>query len=193
MIGSHDSITYLPTKYKIFEWFSFLWRTQNKKLLKQAKAGVTYFDIRVRKIKHGWCLCHGLVDFDKEFQTLNDLIVWVTIVGSQSNKRPLIRLILERGDSILFEEQALSIAKKYSNVSFIGIKKGWKVLLDRDPVIIDLSFTPWLSGNTFKQNLKRIWSMIKNHQPLTIKSYAKRNVITEEMLQSNKVYFMDYV
>ena len=176
MLGSHDSMTFLPARHRVFELFSFLWRTQTKDLRQQAAAGVAYFDIRVRRTKSGWRLCHGLVDMNREFVRLDVLLEWVSCMGYNPNLRgePYIRLILERGDSCRFEQLASRLAAQFPNVSFIGIKKEWKVLLNRDPVIVDKTFTPWLSGLTVWENVRRWWGMVCSGEPLTIKGHARR-------------------
>lgn len=169
-------MTFLPARHRVFELFSFLWRTQTKGLRQQAAAGVAYFDIRVRRTKNGWRLCHGLVDMNREFVRLDVLLEWVSCMGYNPNLRgePYIRLILERGDSCRFEQLASRLAAQFPNVSFIGIKKEWKVLLNRDPVIVDKTFTPWLSGLTVWENVRRLWGMVCSGEPLTIKGHARR-------------------
>lgn len=175
MLGSHDSMTFLPARHRVFELFSFLWRTQTKDLRQQAAAGVAYFDIRVRRTKGGWRLCHGLVDLNREFVRLDVLLEWVSCMGYNPNLRgePYIRLILERGDSCEFEQLAPRLAARFPNVSFVGIKKGWKVLLNRDPDILDKTFVPWFSGLTVWENVKRLWRLVRQRGPLTIAAYAR--------------------
>ena len=175
MLGSHDSMTFLPARHRVFELFSFLWRTQTKSLRQQAAAGVAYFDIRVRRTKGGWRLCHGLVDLNREFERLDQLLQWVSCMGYNPDLRgePYIRLILERGDSSLFEALAPLLPLQFPNVCFIGIKKGWKVLLNRDPYILDKTFVPWFSGLTVWENVKRLWRLVRQRGPLTIAAYAR--------------------
>ena len=112
MIGSHDTMTYLPARHRVFELFSFLWRTQTKSLHQQATEGVAYFDIRVRETKKGWRLCHGLVDLKRLFPTLIEIVRWVTAIGYNPAVRgePYIRLILELGKSDTFERMAPILA-----------------------------------------------------------------------------------
>ena len=91
MIGTHDSYTFLSAKNKLFEWFSFLWRTQVKNIAQQKEIGVTYFDVRVRRDGDVWRVCHGLVDFDCKFKSIEDIINMFSIYK--------VRIILERGDN----------------------------------------------------------------------------------------------
>lgn len=196
MVGSHDSMTFMRARYRFMELFTILWRTQTRDLTDQAMAGVRYFDIRVRRDKGMWILCHGLVDLDKVFSSLDKLIEYVDILGSHPGLggRPYIRLILERGDSLEFETAAPRLAEKFPGICFIAIKRGWRVLLNRDPEIVDMTFVPWLSDNSFKENMKRLWQMIRSGKPLSIAAHARSNPeIDPEMVRSETVYFLDRV
>ena len=82
-----------------------------------------------------------------------------------------------------------NIKYKYECLSFSCIKKGWKVLVNKDPKMIDYSYVPFLSNLSFWQNIKRMkWFN-------TIKRWAKKSnpIITKELIESETVYFMDYV
>lgn len=183
MIGSHDSYTFLPARWKIFNLFSFLWRTQTKSIAQQIEAGVEFFDIRVRRDHGVWRICHGLVDFNLTFTTLS------SIIHLFSNYK--LRLILERGS--LEDEELFLLEIEHNTYKdalwFACIKKGWKVLLDRKPDILDYTYTPWLSGKSFWYNIKRFNFFS------TIKKWAKKYnpKITEDMKQENVIYFMDYI
>ena len=87
MIGTHDSLTFNTPRYKIFNLFKFLWRTQTKSIEEQIKSGVTYFDIRVRRDKNVWRVCHGLVDFNITFDKLDNILFYFAPYD--------VRLILE--------------------------------------------------------------------------------------------------
>ena len=182
MIGTHDSYTFLPAKNKLFEWFSFLWRTQVKSIAQQQEIGVFYFDIRVRRDRDVWRVCHGLVDFDCTFESIEEIVNMFSIYK--------VRIILERGDSEdLFREEILKNIK-YPALSFACIKSGWKVIFDRDPHIFDYTYIPWLSGASFWDNIKRFNFFF------TIKRWAKKHnpVINDTLRKDNvNVYFMDYV
>lgn len=185
MIGTHDSFTYLKAKHKIYELFSFLWRTQTKSIKEQQELGVQYLDIRVHRTKEGeWELCHGSVNFDKRFKLLYDIIndYWTFN----------IRIILEKGtskDEELFEKELLSLPKYMRTViSFAAIKKNWRVILNERLQIIDYTYIPFYSDLSFWQNIKRMnWFS-------TIKKWAKKHnpIITQDMKNDNNVvYFID--
>lgn len=184
MIGTHDSYTFLPARKKVFEWFSFLWRTQVKSITQQREIGVSYFDIRVRRDGNVWRVCHGLVDFDLTFMDIDSIVLRF---APYQNK---IRIILERGGSEdLFEKEILEGASSYSALSFACIKKGWKVILNRDPRIFDYTYIPWMSGMSFWKNIRRFNFFS------TIKKWARKHnpVVEDVLIRSNDVYFMDYV
>lgn len=182
MIGTHDSYTFLPARKKLFEWFSFLWRTQVKSIAQQKEIGVTYFDVRVRRDGDVWRVCHGLVDFDLIFKSIGEIVNIFSVYK--------VRIILERGGSEdLFREEVLKSIPCLA-LSFACIKKGWKVILNRDPHIFDYTYTPWLSGVSFWDNIKRFnfFSTIKRRA-------KKHNPVINDILKkdSTNVYFMDYV
>lgn len=184
MIGTHDSFTYLKAKHKIYELFSFLWRTQTKSLEEQIENGITYFDIRVHRTKDNqWELCHGLVNFDKSYQSLATLL--------KELARFNVRLILEKGtkqDEIEFEKLIYVLKYRYNNLVFSAIKKNWKVLHNTHLAIMDYTYIPFYSDLSFWQNIKRMnWFS-------TIKKWAKKHnpVITQDMKNNiNVVYFID--
>ena len=195
MIGSHDSFTYLEAKYSIFNLFSFLWRTQSLTIGEQIVKGVFYFDIRVRKVskkdsnKYCWRVCHGLVDFDVEFNRIEDIL--------KTFKPYKVRIILERGsneDEELFINEVKEVSKNYENLWCSCIKKNWIVIVDLDPYIIDYSYTPFLSSNSLWSNTKRFFSLIKNGN-YSIKKNSELNnpTINQELISCNQLHFMDYI
>ena len=195
MIGSHDSFTYLEAKYSIFNLFSFLWRTQSLTIGEQIVKGVFYFDIRVRKVskkdsnKYCWRVCHGLVDFDVEFNRIEDIL--------KTFKPYKVRIILERGsneDEELFINEVKEVSKNYENLWFSCIKKNCIIIVDLDPYIIDYSYTPFLSSNSLWSNTKRFFSLIKNGN-YSIKKNSELNnpTINQELISCNQLHFMDYI
>lgn len=182
MIGTHNSLTYLNPKYWIFKLFTFLWRTQTKNLHIQKREGVTYFDIRVRRDKYSWRLCHGLVDLEKSYSNLADLVELFTGMH--------IRLILERGSNLdkeIFVENLKYLITKYPQIVFSCIKKNWVILYNKDFEIKDYTYIPWYTGLSVKENLKM------HNFFSTIKRWAKKHnpVITKKLIESPIVHFID--
>lgn len=74
MIGSHNSMSYLPIKgwRKIFKpWI----QCQSLDIQSQVICGCQYFDIRLRKNKHGlWRVCHNTAIFKYSLSKLIDTL-----------------------------------------------------------------------------------------------------------------------
>lgn len=181
MTGTHNSFTYLRAKSLILEKLSFIWRTQNKTIDEQLRLGVRYFDIRVRRSKNKWVLCHGLVDFKYSFYHLCEILILF--------RNDRVRIILERGGAKdLFIKEVHDISG-YPELSFACIKRGWKVVLNKDPNIHDYTYKPWDSSKSFLENIKRFNFFS------TIKKWAKKHnpVIDNTLVKSKDLHFMDYV
>ena len=184
MVGSHDSFTYLPSRHKVLEVFSFMWRTQNKSIEEQIKTGVSFLDIRVRRVKQNWVVCHGLVDFDLQAEGLDYFLEFCIRNGCTC------RIILERGnipDQFLFMKEINTLKEAYKDVlKYACIKQNWKVLLNQGIYVEDYSYKFWYGYNLI--------SKIKNLLFNNIKHNSKNNpCIVPDMLKSNIIYFMDYV
>lgn len=188
MLGTHNSYTYLTAKCKFLEQFSFLWRCQIKTIHAQKESGVEYFDIRVRRdILHlkdkdqpVWRICHGIIDFDLTFNSLEELLEQFLTYK--------VRLVLERGNTEDFIKEVEKI-KECPWLSYACIKKDWKIIVNRDPYLIDYTYAPWLSWLSFWENIKRFNFFS------TIKSWAKKhNPIVNDIIKKdqNTIYFIDY-
>lgn len=125
ILGSHNSMTYLkPSK-----WYQrlarFCYRNQSISLCEQIKAGVCYFDIRVRKNKDDkWVFAHGLVEF-KFDKYLYDIYEYMYLLNVYSENNFIVKLTLEiTKPDIKQEEQfkTLCINLKYahSRITFVG-------------------------------------------------------------------------
>lgn len=185
MIGTHDSFTYLPPIKSIFKPLAFLWRTQDKSIEEQKNLGVKYFDIRIRWDSNTfqWRVCHGIVDFMKTYNEIGEII--------KEFRKYKVRLILERGtpmEEILFKRSCYQYYKN-STISFIVIKKDWKILVNKDPQIVDYTYIPWYSNLSFFENIKRLNFFS------TIKRWANGHnpKITPSLLKEPTIHFIDYI
>ena len=184
MLGSHDSFTFAQPKNRLWNLISWTWRTQNLDINKQMELGVQYFDVRVRKDRGKWRICHGKVDFNITYESLRD------IVDLFSGYK--LRLILERGT--LWDEEDFKFWVRYlsqnsETISFAAIKDGWEVIIDKDIPTIDYCYVPWSSGQTLRYNIKKFTLS-------TIKQWAKKhNPRFTYLISKDKstLYFMDYV
>ena len=122
MIGSHNTMTYLrPLKW----WqrlIAFTSRCQRKTIEEQYKAGVRYFDFRV-KVKRDCNLCyaHGLMEYRYDDDRIEDILWRYPDVKA--------RIVLEKGDKDLFRYHAHKILINYhSQIDYVvDDKKSWHI------------------------------------------------------------------
>lgn len=67
--GTHNSVTG-EKGYGFFRFLKYLTRTQKYTIIEQAKTGVKYFDIKVRKTYRGWICTNGLWETEKTMQEI---------------------------------------------------------------------------------------------------------------------------
>ena len=204
MIGSHNSMSYLPPQRWLWRLFAPFWRCQDKTIEEQIKAGVRYFDIRVvwdRKL-YSWQFAHGLVRFG--WTRRDNLAVGLTpILTLLEAHGCLYRIVLERGTE--YDEARFRNIIGYSNgaetwwgshpncIAAI-IKRGWKSVRDRrfedayrHIQLDDRSFVPFHSDKPWWQQLS--WRML-----CTPRLWAKRhNAVQDGWKEDNDtVHFYDF-
>lgn len=89
IIGTHNTMTYLPTKKWWMRPLAIFAKCQDKSLEQQIALGARYFDIRVRFDKNGNpILAHGLVEYEGN--------VWDALKTiAQCVEVPYVRIMLE--------------------------------------------------------------------------------------------------
>lgn len=197
MIASHDTYTFL----RPLQWWArlcpWLWRTQTRDLSEQLDRGVRYLDIRIRRHERGWRVCHGLVDFPRTFSTLAE-------IPARFFPIPL-RIILERGDSCLFEIEACRLASacqagQHPNLHLLAVKNPWReihrsaTITDPDtglripaPHVKDHTYIPWNTGLSLMQNLRRF-------HPSTIARWARSHpILPGEESDPHTLHFHDRI
>lgn len=155
MLGSHNSLTYLPCR----KWWMYLinWaaKCQNKTLSEQFHDGVRYFDIRLKwDDKEGWVITHGIIEYKgnirRVLETLNSLADFY-------DEKIYVRFLLEYNKRP--DDEATKIIKlrnfvryargEYSNIMYHLIETKWdeKVIetYSNNIVLIDsyLSVPEW--------------------------------------------------
>lgn len=198
MIGSHNSMSYLPPKHWFWRLFTPFWRCQDKTIREQIKAGVKFFDIRVvwdRKLGC-WQLAHGLVQFEfiDDFFTMGDLLAYLETHGC------LYRIVLERGSE--YDEERFKSWFGFSNGAAVWqgslphctsliIKRGWYIVLafvsGYNMQLVDHSFVPFRSDKPWSRQLS--WRMF-----CTPRLWAKRHNTVENGWKEDKntVHFYDF-
>ena len=193
MIASHNTFSYLQPRHKIFNFFKGFWRCQDKNIKEQLSSGVEYLDVRVRytfdcKVR----LCHGLVDFGKEYNSIAELVedlIYKNVPTTKSKKKKIhYRLILERGNRFSFESDTDEIMvnqiKDNPNaiLDWVVIKKGWKTYYQNfgKLTIVDVCFKKW--------NIFNIIYTLFGGNP--IKMHAEKNDAYDN---SHIILFKDYI
>ena len=201
MIGSHNSMSYLPPKRWYWRLFTPFWRCQDKTIEEQIKAGVKFFDLRVvwdRKLDC-WQFAHGLVQFGwKKGDPLSvGLEPTLTLLETHGC---LYRIVLERGteyDEIRFRNWfvhsngAETWWENHPHCTAVIIKRGWYIV--RVSVcgyslrFADHSFVPFRSDRPWWRQLS--WRMF-----CTPRLWAKRHNTVKKGWKKNRntVHFYDF-
>ena len=193
MIASHNTFSYLPPRYKIFNFFEGFWRCQELNINQQLDNGVEYLDVRVRYTFDGKVrLCHGLVDYGKEYDSLAELVeecIYKTVPAAKSKKKKIhYRLILERGNRFSFESDTdeIMVNQIKDNLNavldWVVIKKGWKTYYQNfgKLTIVDVCFKKW--------NIFNVIYALFGGNP--IKMHAEKNDAYDN---SHIILFRDYI
>ena len=69
LIGTHDSVTG-EAGYGFSRIFNIFKQTQTLSIIEQAKAGIRFFDIKIRQTERGWICSNGKWETKKTFQTI---------------------------------------------------------------------------------------------------------------------------
>jgi hypothetical protein len=182
MIAAHNSFTCYEPKNKLFNLVKWLWKCQYT-TNDIDKLNVNYFDVRVRydEKTNTYITCHGLVDLNYSFNTMNDIFNFF------ENHQG--RLIIERGDTEIPELQ-FKRNFRVTNLEKFIIKKDWKVVYINENykqvTWEDLTYQYWQPKLSIIENIKRLFA----HR-CTIKSYA---LLIKQFIKnkSNVITFIDY-
>lgn len=190
MIGSHDSFTYLDARNKIINRFSRYWKCQDLSIVDQYKAGVRFFDIRVKcdvvNNARVWRCCHGYAEFSKIFFSLKAICNFFTITLKDCQ----FRIWLEKGseeDWELFKTQALEVKDLYPGF-LQAVRKSDEFILfrkDTHPKIVP-----------YNAKMEKLTNILKGLFINPIKDWANKHnpEITQDMIDDpTKIYFMDFV
>ena len=187
MIGSHDSYTYLRARCPIVNLLKGTWRTQDKSLAEQWKAGVRFFDIRVFRDGNKWRTAHGIAEFGETAGTLAELAK--DIVKLFPGCR--FRIWMEKGtdaDWKIFTAEADVLIKRY-RWALVDVyrKDPWEEYYkcENYPTLVDLAFHDW----DWKTAIRSVFRSV-------IRQWAKENNIVptkEQISDRGTIYLMDFV
>ena len=122
MLGSHNSLTYLPCRKWWMYVINLTAKCQSKTLSEQFHDGVRYFDIRLKwdSRKESWVIAHGLIEYKgnirRVLETLNYLAEFY-------NEKLYVRFLLEYNKR---PNDFVRYARgEYSNIKYHLIETKW--------------------------------------------------------------------
>lgn len=198
MIGSHNTMTYLPARRWWWRLLTQWWRCQRKPLWEQWREGIDHLDIRVRRDERGlWRLCHGRVDLRYEpALSLSSLLnrIFHDAPGAT------MRVVMERGcetDEAAFRAAIVRYREQRPGaVTRAAVKKPWADVGENEEApSSDDYFKPIDTGKLWWRQIGRMVSVLWT----TPRLYARRHPLpTGEALESIKgsrdhIVFRDYV
>lgn len=135
ILGSHNTMTYLPPKHWWLYLIRFTAKCQKLSVTEQYDAGVRWFDFRITFKKgkdglyHNPTFAHGLIDYKSP-----DLLNILDWLNNQLDD-VYVRIIHEKGDDMskfLFHLYFTKVIQKYTHIHFTASynKKGWELLYD---------------------------------------------------------------
>lgn len=193
MIGTHNSLTYLPVKHWWMKPFNFIAKCQNKDILRQLVNGVQIFDFRCRPSRKNpleFVFAHGSMVYD-----LSPLEFFGILEALNRDAGPIyVRIMYESAfldkyrdtteQESRFYTLCAFIQNIYKNITFFGGRRkyDWKLLYDfktEEPEFRDayssveckwLSWFPWLYAK-----------------------YINKKINKDEYCSDNKSILMDFV
>lgn len=174
ILGSHNSMSYLPLKNWWVAPFAFMARCQSADYRKQYEQfGVRLFDIRIG-IFNGGCpmFCHGIANYKGD---VNSVIRWLDEQGDVT-----VRIVLEKGNEEHFKKWVAHWKATYRSINWTtGVKKnGWKDLCGLKSIEKYIKhFYSSMQGNKFddlcpklwaKKNNKRILASVDKREPIYV-------------------------
>lgn len=203
MIGSHNSMSYLPVRQWYLKPFWWMARCQSKTLNEQFYTyGVRLFDIRIRFDKNGEIIyAHGPIEFsgkDMQFY-LYDLNTW----ANDSNETVYCRIILESNSpmkdqarqEVLFANECKCLQEFYPHITFFGgnRKYDWKEIYHFD-ANIELNDMYSSTTNIFGGSKDHWTAKLDDLWPwLYAKLRNKKNIKKYAESEGDKVLFIDFV
>lgn len=165
MIGSHDTMSYLPSRCRLLKPFRLFATCQDKCLNAQWESGVRYFDLRVRysNLEDGTLtFAHGFMPYET-YVTLEDVLLFLE---TRAVEHPMeivcFRTVYEiplpsdlTAELTRFKADVEKYLKKFTHLKFCGayVKTPWKELL---PPTYKVRYVDCY-GNTFPW-IPRFWA-----------------------------------
>lgn len=223
MIGAHDTFTYLNAEDLAINIFKPFWKCQKYDInTLYTKYGVRFFDIRIcqnttasligiigrlfKKKKFTWATAHGLAEFSKTFNNVEDIFKYMKSNFPEATYRIILERCSKNEKNTFIQQMSKWTGGKKGNgaklksagykCAWIGLKSPWEeYYIDNDLYpknVKDYCCTlfNWNTNRSLSENIKNF------RADYTIESWAKRNnpkLTVAEKNDPNTLYFMDYV
>ena len=194
MLGSHNSLSYLPCKRWWMYLINWIAKCQSKTLSEQFHDGVRHFDIRLKwDDKEGWVIAHGLIEYKgnirRVLETLDSL-------ADYYDEKLYVRFLLEYNKRP--DDEATKIIKlrnfvryargEYSNIMYHLIETKW------DEKVIEIYYNNIVLIHSYSNILgwKRFFLIpywyAKFHNKENRKTF--KNILEDK---ANRVLMLDFV
>lgn len=163
ILGTHNSMSYLPLKNWWVAPFAFMARCQKVDYRQQYEQfGVRLFDLRIGFFgDENPMFCHGMANYKGD---VNEVLRWLNVKGDVT-----IRIILEKGDEDAFKRWVAHWKATFRDLNWCcGVKKkGWKrvcMLKNIEPYI--KHFYASMQGGKLDDLWPRLWAKKNNGKML---------------------------
>lgn len=122
MLGSHNSMSYLPAVHWWQRWQKRWYKCQCHTIEEQISLGARYFDIRLKLINDEWHFVHNKIDFgladENVYKLLNEHEAYVRVIYDVRKKS-------DDHDSFKFLNYINEIENKYPKINFDSVITYW--------------------------------------------------------------------
>lgn len=192
MIGTHNSLTYLPVKHWWKKPFNFIAKCQNKDIITQVSEGVTIFDFRFRfDDNHNIVFAHGSMEYDLNKDAFLNILSYLNSINT---KKIYVRIIYESSffdeyvdtsfKENMFSDLCNMIQSVCTNIIFFGgnRKYDWKVLYDFKT-----------KAPTFRDAYSSVECKWLSWFPLLYAKYINKKINLNEYRNDDKSILMDFI
>lgn len=189
MIGSHNSLSYLPPR-NLWGKITKLWgKCQDKTLVEQYNAGVRYFDIRLNLYRNcigefEWHFVHNKVDYG-----LVDCSLWKYLGGINASVRVIY-------DQRIKPEDAENKTNRFLTYLYI-IKDKYNVNIDSAITFWDWKehYKPTIEVKEYHASVSTKWYQYILGTKWFSKHYNRRNIAINayNAVHDYKVLLLDYI
>ncbi len=193
MIGTHNSLSYLPVYQWWLKTFFLIAKCQKKNIYTQFHDGVRYFDIRCKWNGKKYISGHGLITYQVDIESvLSILNSRVRNCNDSTAHLTTIRLMLEdHSEEDFFKQKAQEWRERFTYLKWADarIKSGFKLVLEGNSTVEEnheYQLFQDYSATTF-------WEKVKGFKFPCPWYWARKKQVTEEMKKDNIFHILDFV